>query len=578
VPACSKNPKYGIMFVSQPDSSTTSSANHQDMRFRTIRPYVAYSLYGLVSFGQDLLAIDPSRGYLLRIDPLTDNTAILNPHHVQTFIGVTGLSLWEGTLWFTQENRVGYCSLTDFIPQDFVNLPYPADGVAVWNTTVYITCQKAGYIFVYSRTTGQLITKFPAPGVGVENITVQEEEIWICDRTEETVYCMDRATGEVKFSALTPFEVPTGLTFHSHPQTAEPILYVAYAGEEAYIRDDPNSDPPQQLTWRDRTFIHPLHFYHNPAGRYTLSNGFLIEMSYIEEIDPLEAVDLQDVQWRMALPADTHRQKVRHIEPIGLPFTEEIQDGQRVAVFKFDSLKANEGQIFGWKALLEVWGIKYHLTYEDVEKIPPLSPDFQARYLIDDDDLAMSNEVILRAAKEAVGTETNLLRKTLRIRNTVYDRLSYGIKPAIDTPDVVWQRGIGSCGEYVGVLLALLRLNGIACRTVGRYKCPKQSEHRFVPLQPDFNHVWIEFYIPGFGWVPMESNPDDVTEGGPYPTRFFMGLTWYHAEMGKGISFETVRTQGKRLSELSENLSLGDFALNHIRFTILQELAPNRSA
>jgi transglutaminase-like putative cysteine protease len=85
---------------------------------------------------------------------------------------------------------------------------------------------------------------------------------------------------------------------------------------------------------------------------------------------------------------------------------------------------------------------------------------------------------------------------------------------------VVLERGVGSCGEYVGALLALARLNGIACRTIGRYKCPPYAEQQRVPLQPDFNHVWLEFYVPGFGWLPMESNPDDVVEQGPYPSRF----------------------------------------------------------
>ncbi len=64
----------------------------------------------------------------------------------------------------------------------------------------------------------------------------------------------------------------------------------------------------------------------------------------------------------------------------------------------------------------------------------------------------------------------------------MYDKLSYGIKPHIDTPDVALERGVGSCGEYLGVLLALARLNGIACRTVGRYKCPPHPELVGVPL------------------------------------------------------------------------------------------------
>jgi hypothetical protein len=59
---------------------------------------------------------------------------------------------------------------------------------------------------------------------------------------------------------------------------------------------------------------------------------------------------------------------VRHVEPIGLPFTEEEIEGSRVAVFKFDTLKTNERHLFGWKALIEVRGIKYRLMPRDVEK------------------------------------------------------------------------------------------------------------------------------------------------------------------------------------------------------------------
>ncbi len=547
---------------------------------RTIRPIAAAALHGIASQKETLIAIDATNGYLLQIDPKSDNTTILNANHLPDFLGVTGLALWEDTLWCTQENGVFFCpnaingiSTTDLTPQSFVTLPYPANGVAVWESTVYVTSQKAGYILVFSRETGQEITRFYAPGVGVENITVKGEELWVSDSIEQTVYCLDRATGEIKFSVLTPFECPTGLAFYTDPQTGQDILYVAYAGEEPYLRDNPNADPNYELQYRDRTFIHPLYFYYNEAERYALSNGYLMEISYVEEISPLDEVDLENVEWRIALPSETHRQKIRKIEAVGLPFTEEIQDGQRVAVFKFNSLKTGDRHIFGWKALIEVWSIKYRLTPRDAEKLPDLPPELRSKYLTDDDDLAMDTDIILNAAKEAIGSETNMLRKIFKIRNYVYDRLSYGIKPYIDPPDVALERGVGSCGEYLGVLLALARLNGIACRTVGRYKCPPHPELMNLPLQPDFNHVWMEFYLPGFGWLPMESNPDDVVEKGPYPSRFFMGLAWYHAEMGKGITFESLMSHGERVNK--QSVSIGELSLNHVRFTILEELAPS---
>jgi transglutaminase-like putative cysteine protease len=549
----------------------------QPSRLRMIRPIGVYALHGIAFLGNKLFAVDRAEGLLLEIDPETDNTTVLNPDLTAKFTGATGLAIWGDTLWIARDEDICCCprairhgAISELKPEHFVSLSYPADGIAVWESTLYVTCQRSGYILVFNRNTGREITRFYAPGIGVENITVREEEIWICDKTEQTVYCLERATGKVKFSVLTPFESPSGLAFHRDSATGEEVLYVAYSGEELYIRDDPNSEDPFQLTKRDRTFIHPLYFHYNQADGYALSNGFLMEMSYVEELSPLDDVEIDNLEWRIALPSETHRQKVRKITAIGMPFTEEIQEGERVAVFKFDRLHKQERRIFGWKALLEVRAIKYQLSPRDVENIPKLSPEFQTKYLVDNDNLAMDTEIVRSAASAAIGSETNILRQLLSIRNFVYDQLAYGIRPHIDTPDIVLRRGIGSCGEYVGVLLALARLNGIACRTIGRYKCPAFADRKGLPLEPDFNHVWLEFYIPGFGWVPMESNPDDIQERGPYPLRFFMGLAWYHVEIGKGIRFQSLTSGGLPLNK--EDVSVGTLAINHVRFTILEEL------
>ena len=51
-----------------------------------------------------------------------------------------------------------------------------------------------------------------------------------------------------------------------------------------------------------------------------------------------------------------------------------------------------------------------------------------------------------------------------------------------------------------------------------------------------------------------------------------MGLAWYHLEIGKGIPFEYLTSKGVRLTK--EDVSIGELAINHIRFTILEELPP----
>ena len=541
---------------------------------KTIRPIAASSIYGMVFHQGFIWAIDSHNGYLLKIDPETDNTIILNNHYWSDFIGATGLAVTDDVLWFTNRECVYCCSLitNDFEPQLFLRLDYDIDGIAVWESTIYLTSQKLGQILIFDRDRASKITHFYAPGIGVENITVKAEEIWLTDTLEQTVYCLDRGTGETIFSVLTPFESPTGLAFNYDSDTEKETLYVAYADREIYIRDNPNAEPNYELQYRDRTFIHPLYFHYNHEQKYALSNGYLVEMSYTEEISPLDPIAIPDLEWRIALPAETDRQKIREVSAIGLPFTEQVKDGQRIAVFKFDNFNSEQRYIFGWKAILEVWSIKYQIQPRHCEDSPQLTEEFKQKYLTDNDNLAMDTDIIRQAASRAIGRETNILRQVYSIRNYVYDKLAYGIKPHIDTPDIVLKRGVGSCGEYLGLLLALCRLNGIACRTVGRYKCPGDPLKQNIPLQPDYNHVWMEFYLPGYGWLPMESNPDDLFEGGPYPTRFFMGLAWYHAEMAKDTAFEMITKGGVKIEK--ETVSIGELALNHIRFMILEELQP----
>jgi transglutaminase-like putative cysteine protease len=332
-----------------------------------------------------------------------------------------------------------------------------------------------------------------------------------------------------------------------------------------------------QVSKRDLSFLHPLNLKHYPERRFTLSNGYRIELSYVEELAPLDLIDLEGIEWRIALPSTTHRQRVIAIEPVGLPFTIEEQGGEKVAVFRFERLQSTDRLIFGWRAVLEVYSIKYQIVPRDATVGASLPEGFAEAYLVDNEDLAMHTPIVQQAAQDAVGTEVNPLRQVLSIRDYVYDQLSYRIRPHIETPDLVLQRGTGSCGEYVGVLLALCRLNGIPCRTVGRYKCPKFPDRKQMPLQPDYNHVWLEFYLPGLGWLPMESNPDDMGYG-PHPLRFFMGLSWYHTEIGRGLPFERVLMNGVQLKTISEDLSIGNLAINHVRFRILDEVLPPETA
>ncbi|MDX2272468.1 MAG: transglutaminase family protein [Cyanobacteriota bacterium] len=561
-------------------------------RLPLFRPLGAAALESLTVFDQQLLGLDRHWGYILALDPRSGDLKVLNPRLAPQLRDTYALTVESGSpgyLWVAKEQalyRIPWTDLgsaTQLDPYQVCLLPYAIESLSMGEDGLYASCFQREKILRLDATSGTIVQQLAAPGVGREQIQVAGEVIWVSDRIEETVYVLDRQSGESLARILTPFPSPTGLVFWQNQ------WLVAYATEEPYIRDNPNDPEPLSVDFRNKTLIAPLslhppslyplpepapiirsapacslHFFPQVLGSrasYTLSSGYRLELTYLEEFAQEEPVAVPHLVWKIALPCHSPRQKVHSVRSIGDPFQLEQQFGQQVAVFDLGSIQPGECRIFGWKAVMDVFSIKYLITPADVEDAV-LPEDLKARYLVDDDYLAMDTAVVREAARQAVGRETNLLRKMARIREFVYDKLSYRVTPRIEPPDVVLQNGYGSCGEYVGLLLALARLNGIVCRTVGRYKCPPHPELRGIPLLPEYNHVWIEFYVPGWGWVPMESNPDDLGDR-PYPERYFMGIPWTHAEIAKGIPFETCN---------AEDASIGQLAINHVQFRILDEL------
>ena len=67
------------------------------------------------------------------------------------------------------------------------------------------------------------------------------------------------------------------------------------------------------------------------------------------------------------------------------------------------------------------------------------------------------------------------------------------------------QMANGECGDYSALFTALCRAAGIPARTV--VGCRATS-------CPDDWHVWVEFYLPGYGWLPVDPTDADLSKKG----------------------------------------------------------------
>jgi transglutaminase-like putative cysteine protease len=543
-----------------------------------IRPLAAGLITGLARVDADLLVVDTRSGRVAVVDPQTDDTVVVNEGYAQQFVGARGLAISGGRMWSTTSAGIMCWPLaTDGRrvagPAELFASCQDAQGIAVVGGVVYTVHDRSG-----DRTArvearhldGELDQVWPIHGIGRRAICATDDALWVVSDAEQTLYCLDRQTGEELFRAVTPQELPTAVLAQPEATPADPgELLVAYYSDEPFIADDPWSQPNWVLRYRDRALVAPMHLWHDAPNRRAYSTGYRVVMEYFVELDPDDERSFPDLTWRIGLPLETARQHVRSIAPVGLPFTVVESEGQPMAEFELGTVGPNSRGLVGWRAELDLFGIKHLIGPADCPR-SELPPGFAAKYLVDDYDLAMAAPAVIDAAQRAAGGASDPVTVAHNIRNWVYDHVDYEMGNA-DDPEVVLARGTGSCGEYVGVLMALTRLSGMASRAAGRYKVPYFPWTRGEPLYPDFNHAWLDLYLPGVGWVPIESNPDDTDDGGPYPDRFFLGLPWRHIELTKDVSFETVTYshEGRR-----RRGSAGRLSRNHIRFRILDELAP----
>lgn len=69
----------------------------------------------------------------------------------------------------------------------------------------------------------------------------------------------------------------------------------------------------------------------------------------------------------------------------------------------------------------------------------------------------------------------------------------------------------GYCVHFASATVAMLRAMGIPARYVAGYLV-NAERGRWVSVTTDDAHAWAEFYLPGLGWVPLESTPGSASD------------------------------------------------------------------
>jgi len=150
----------------------------------------------------------------------------------------------------------------------------------------------------------------------------------------------------------------------------------------------------------------------------------------------------------------------------------------------------------------------YQINYKvDINKIgayDKTSSDYQLftrpeKYVESDDVRIMS------VAEQLQQGKTNPYVIAGAIYGWVIDNLAYRKVGGLKGAKFALENGYGECGDYSALFTALCRAAGIPARTV---------VGRWATLIRDDWHVWAEFYLPGYGWLPVDPTNADLNKKG----------------------------------------------------------------
>lgn len=125
------------------------------------------------------------------------------------------------------------------------------------------------------------------------------------------------------------------------------------------------------------------------------------------------------------------------------------------------------------------------------------------KYTRDNKNTAITPEIKAKA-EEIIAGEKNPYNAAKKIYYYVVENIKYSFMPhlalgVVEKPESVFvhERGYGDCGAQSMYFAALCRAVGIPAKSSGGYQ-----------LVPGFAgpHFWAEFYLPNYGWVPVDTS------------------------------------------------------------------------
>lgn len=269
----------------------------------------------------------------------------------------------------------------------------------------------------------------------------------------------------------------------------------------------------------------------------TNPKNYLVTYSTIVEND----VEIDTLEIGMPHPYSCNSQKnikIKDIQPAAYEVITDSEHGNNSIYWKCQNLTENRTLIFNESFYCTISGINSNINGSIVGQYNTADEQYilntQPERFIEAND-----SQIIEVANVIVGNVTNPYNKAYLIYNWTLAHMEYRETEIKQSAKWALVTGSGDCWEYSVLFSALCRAEGIPTRLVmgywlegllfkGNMDPPGIDEehyryYKYKMLMGTINpvgHVWVEVYIPDYGWIPVDASMGD---GNIYFERFYFG-------------------------------------------------------
>jgi len=163
------------------------------------------------------------------------------------------------------------------------------------------------------------------------------------------------------------------------------------------------------------------------------------------------------------------------------------------------------------------------------------STDLYHTFTQPDEMVPSNNPDLMKAAAAVIGAEKSPYLKARRIYDWLLGQVTYA--ETASNPLLVLRQKRADAFAFSSVFCALLRASGVPARMVSGYLVGETG-------QPTRRHFWDEFYLPTFGWVPVDPllgddpslYPMSVAADFDSHSYYFGNLDNQHVTFSKGLT------------------------------------------